>query len=248
MSAYRTIVAGVLGVFVVAGVSACVPQSPAPAPVSTPAASPVSAPALAAAPAAGLAGDPGPTGDVQPVTRVVDGDTFDTPAGRVRVLVMDSCESGTAGGRQATAQAHELLEGQRVTLTTETGVDKDGREGRLLRYVTLSDGTDYAEAMLPADHSAVHAGHNDASPERVAQGRAHDPNGRTCGDDQPTTTRAVAPAADDDSDASRPDRPAPRVSAPRTHAPTKARTGHSGHPCVGNERDGDGDGYCGEGK
>lgn len=54
----------------------------------------------------------------------------------------------------------------------------------------------------------------------------------------PTTT-SEAPANDNDTHV--------YVDAPDVHAP-KHHTGHSGHPCLPGERDGDGDGYCGEGR
>jgi len=52
------------------------------------------------------------------------------------------------------------------------------------------------------------------------------------------------------------DRPhTPRVDVPRTTARsrsgsggTRPRSGNSGHPCLPGERDGDNDGYCGEGR
>lgn len=169
-------------VLAVAGaIASCQPQPQSQPLTPAVAAQPVtSAPAVSASVTAPSASPPiVPAADVQPVTRVVDGDTFVTPEGKVRVLVMDSCESGTQGGALATSDAHMLLDGQSVTLTAEPGHDKD-RSGRLLRYVTLPDGRDYADYMLGFSHSAVYAGKNDASPAKVAEGRAADVDGRTC--------------------------------------------------------------------
>lgn len=57
----------------------------------------------------------------------------------------------------------------------------------------------------------------------------------------PTTTTEAPVYADTDPDAYV-DADAPSYDAP------KRRTGNSGHPCLPGERDGDGDGYCGEGR
>ena len=84
------------------------------------------------------------------VTRVIDGDTLDVSISgrteRVRLLGIDAPELSHEGApgepfaREATAFARRLARGQRVTLSQEPGhVDRD-RYGRLLRYVTLTDG------------------------------------------------------------------------------------------------------------
>ena len=113
------------------------------------------------------------------VVDVVDGDTFDTANGRtVRVLGIDSCESGTDGGTLAEIDARSmLLSGGTVTLTREPGVTTD-RYGRDLRYVQVN-GQDFGAAMVVKDHTAVYAGRNDANPAYVADLLAADPNGRT---------------------------------------------------------------------
>ncbi|MFP5020829.1 hypothetical protein [Pseudonocardia phyllosphaerae] len=50
--------------------------------------------------------------------------------------------------------------------------------------------------------------------------------------------------SNDDDSASKPD----RDSGSSSGGGTRPRTGHSGHPCLAGERDGDNDGYCGEGR
>lgn len=197
----KTILGGIFAASVIGVAASCSPQSPISAPAST---RPVvsAAPAVSVAPALPVVETPSvappivPVADVQPVTRVIDGDTFTTPEGKVRVLVMDSCESGTQGGDLATSDAHLLLDGNSVTLTAQPGHNKDGY-GRLLRYVTLPDGRDYADVMLGYDHTAVYAGKNDALPAKVAEGRAADTDGRTC--DPAPTTETPAPADDNGS-------------------------------------------------
>lgn len=169
-------------------------------------------------------------GEAVSVSRVVDGDTFVTSDGRtIRVLGIDSCEAGTSGGIEAAADARQILYLGDVTLITEPGVSTDPH-GRDLRYVQV-DGQDFGRLMVVEDHTAVYEGRNDANPAYVAELRAADPNGRTCEAPPPVY---VPPAPDPDRDSSSGD--------------TRRRTGDSGHPCLPGERDGDNDGYCGEGR
>ena len=124
------------------------------------------------------------------VTRVIDGDTFEvTGAVKVRVLGIDSCESGTPGGTRATRAAEAAILGQPVRLTAQRGVDLD-RYGRELRYVSYAGG-DFAEMMVRADHTAIYSkGRNDASPAVQARLRSLDANGRSCG--APASSTATA--------------------------------------------------------
>ena len=88
------------------------------------------------------------------VTRVTDGDTVHiySAAGPdvVRLLGIDTPETVKphtpvqCGGPEASAFAHQLLDGQHVTIVADpTQADRD-RYHRLLRYVRLSDGRDYS--------------------------------------------------------------------------------------------------------
>lgn len=168
------------------------PPPPAPA-VSAPAVLPAAAPPIV-------------PGVVVTVTSVTDGDTFRVGDEKYRVLVMDSCEKGVTGWRDARDQARELLDDETVTVTSEPGVDLD-RYGRHLVYVELPDGRDYAETMLAEPHTGVYDGTSDASDERMAAGRAADVDGRDCGasttaatssSSTPTTTTTTAPSMDDE--------------------------------------------------
>ena len=182
----------------------------------------------------------GPAGEPVSVIAVIDGDTFDTPpceapgdCRTIRVLAIDSCESDTDAGPRATADATAMLmSGQPITITREPGVTTD-RYGRELAYVQVG-GADFGRAMVVHDHTAVYEGRNDANPAYVAELRAADSNGRTCDAPDPPPVY-VPPAPDPDPD---PDRGEGR----------SGRSGNSGHPCLPGERDGDGDGYCGEGR
>ncbi|MEJ2886401.1 thermonuclease family protein [Actinomycetospora aeridis] len=197
-------------------------------------------------------------GATAPVLEVIDGDTFRLASGdEVRVLGIDSCEAATAGGRRATDAARARLLTAPVTLAAEPGVDRD-RYGRMLRHVTAG-GSDFAASMVAEDHTAIYTdGRNDASPAVQATLRRIDTNGRTCGatSTAPTTTRRTATP---DADVDRPRTVSPRTATRRTEADSsgsssssdggarRPRSGNSGHPCLPGERDGDRDGYCGEG-
>jgi endonuclease YncB( thermonuclease family) len=125
-------------------------------------------------------GQPTSGGETVTVDRVIDGDTFVAGGQKVRVLGIDSCESNTYGGRQATDTARTMLEGEQVVLRSEPGVDRD-KYGRELRYVDMSvSGSDFGDYMVSYDHTAVYAGKNEASAAYVAKLRADDHNSRTC--------------------------------------------------------------------
>lgn len=132
-------------------------------------------------------------GEEVTVTRVIDGDTFEISTGEtIRVLGIDSCESKTYGGKEATSMAENNLTNPGnlpITITTEPGVDKD-RYGRLLRYVQMDGGEyDFGQSMVEYDNTGVYAGDNDASDDYVQMLYAADlkyannpPSGRECGD------------------------------------------------------------------
>ncbi len=209
---------------------------------ATTTAAPAPLPRGAAAPAGS------PATPVQGVA-VIDGDTFRLASGEeVRVLGIDSCEARTPGGQRATAAARTRLLAGPVALTSQPGVDRD-RYDRLLRYVTVG-GADYASGMVAEDHTAIYTGgRNDASPAVQNTLRRLDAGGRVCGNAATSTTTATP---DPDPDLDRPS--TPRADLPRTTARsrsdsggTRPRSGNSGHPCLPGERDGDNDGYCGEG-
>jgi micrococcal nuclease len=93
------------------------------------------------------------------VVRVVDGDTVDVrlPEGRterVRLIGMDTPETVDPRrpvqcfGREAAARAHALLDGQTVGLERDASQGERDRYGRLLAYLWLPDGRNFAEAML----------------------------------------------------------------------------------------------------
>ena len=92
------------------------------------------------------------------VTRVVDGDTFKASRGAttetVRLIGIDTPETVKPRapvecfGREASARARELLNGQLVRLETDPTQDTRDRYGRLLAYAYLPDGTLVNEQLI----------------------------------------------------------------------------------------------------
>jgi micrococcal nuclease len=71
------------------------------------------------------------------VTNVVDGDTFDIYAGeRVRILCVDTPETGEEGYTEATEFLESLILNKEVRL--EKDVSETDQYGRLLRYVYVN--------------------------------------------------------------------------------------------------------------
>lgn len=146
---------------------------------------------------------PQPTGETVTVTRVVDGDTFEIAGGRrVQVLGIDSCEIGTYGGTRAKESAELSLDGRSVVLEREPGVDRD-EEGRLLRYVATTPGSDFGETMVAQTHTGIDED-GDASARRIADLRALEYSARDCSepDDAPSTSQydVDVELGDDDDD------------------------------------------------
>jgi micrococcal nuclease len=85
-------------------------------------------------------------GDLTPatVTRVVDGDTVEVNVAgvieRVRLIGIDTSESGRCYNVEATERQTTLTAGQAVLLEADPSQDDRDRFGRLLRYIWLPDG------------------------------------------------------------------------------------------------------------
>lgn len=87
------------------------------------------------------------------VTDVVDGDTIkvsiDGKIETIRLIGIDAPElPNNCFAREATAKARKTLEGQPVRLEADKSQDNRDRYGRLLRYVILSDGTNFNRLMV----------------------------------------------------------------------------------------------------
>ncbi len=93
------------------------------------------------------------------VIGVVDGDTVDVrfddgSTERLRLIGIDTPEVVDPRtivqcfGREASAHAHELLDGQSVEIETDPSQGSRDRYGRLLAYIWLPDGRNFGEVMI----------------------------------------------------------------------------------------------------
>lgn len=115
------------------------------------------------------------------VTRVVDGDTVHVSIGGrdadIRLLGVDSPETkkpGTpvqCGGLQATAFAHQHLDGQHVTLTGDPTQQDMDRYHRLLRFIALPDGSDYSVDIAGAGWARSYVYAHQPHPQATADRR-----------------------------------------------------------------------------
>lgn len=80
-----------------------------------------------------------------PVLGIIDGDTFDTPSGRVRLFGVDTPERGEACFEEATSRLRSLA-GDRVRI--EPGPRAQDRGGRLLLYVYTEAGNSIDETLI----------------------------------------------------------------------------------------------------
>jgi micrococcal nuclease len=93
-----------------------------------------------------------------PVVKVVDGDTLDVNIDgeieRLRLIGIDTPEtvdprkSVQCFGKEASNKAKELLSGQLVALEADESQGERDKYKRLLRYVFLSDGTNFNQYMI----------------------------------------------------------------------------------------------------
>jgi micrococcal nuclease len=114
---------------------------------------------LVAAPAANAQPAPGQVSGQAQVVRVVDGDTVDVlledgARERLRLIgidtpeVVDPRKPVQCFGREASQHAHELLDGQMVSVELDASQGDRDIYGRLLAYVWLPDGRNFGEVMI----------------------------------------------------------------------------------------------------
>lgn len=83
------------------------------------------------------------------VTTVIDGDTIDTTAGRVRLAGIDTPERGECNfGPASSYLKARIAEAGNTVVLVPAGADGTDRYGRLIRYVDTRDGRDLGELML----------------------------------------------------------------------------------------------------
>lgn len=158
-------------------------------------------------------------------------DNLVTNAGRrLHVTMMQGYAAADACGTGSDrATANELVAGKTVRIAAPDALRLDDPSavppGFQSVVLTLPDGRDYAQAWTTAAPRNSGASCTTTSPTTTTETTTTEP--------APTTTVEE----DVDVDVDRPYVPAPG---------TKARSGQSGHPCLAGERDGDGDGFCGE--
>jgi hypothetical protein len=207
-------------------------------------------------------------GEFVTVRYVLDGATVELVDGRrVRLAgVLAPEPSGCAGG-YATNFVLSRLSGQPVHLYREPGAgqDENGSLWGYLRYGTTL-GADLGADLAQAGWATAYE-QSPASPDYVrnvttwvtqAGGQQLGQFGTACApvaappappplNQVPTTPPSPPKVSTPEVKAP----PAPTFDyaepAPEPRAQTR-HTGHTGHPCVSGERDGDHDGYCGEGR
>lgn len=108
------------------------------------------------------------------LSRVIDGDTIWTSAGKVRLIGIDSPELGQCGYSEAvqTLQAAVAV-GDRVYLELPEGENDSDSYGRLLRYVTTVDGVDLGLMQLQGGHAVARYDSLDGYPEHPRQDAYH---------------------------------------------------------------------------
>ncbi|HVM17192.1 MAG TPA: thermonuclease family protein [Gaiellaceae bacterium] len=132
------------------------------------------------------------------VTRVVDGDTVDVTLAsgkreRVRLIGIDTPETGTCHAARATAAVRRLAQGARVSLRGDPTQDTRDRYGRLLAYVWLPGGRDLGYQLLAGGHARVYV-YGGRPFQRVAPYRSAEAAGRKVRPSVWTCAAAPAPA------------------------------------------------------
>lgn len=103
------------------------------------------------------------------VVKVVDGDTIDIYKDgknvKVRLIGIDTPETvdprrqAQCFGREASAEAHRLLDGSMVAIETDPSQDAYDKYGRLLAYVFLQDGTMVNQQMIAEGYAHEYTYH-----------------------------------------------------------------------------------------
>jgi len=126
------------------------PKGPTPKPLPS---SPVSVP------------PPATPGQPSTFVRVIDGDTIETGAGKVRIIGIDTPERNACGYDEASMEIGRLVAGGApIVLELPAGQNDVDRYGRLLRFVTTGAGVDIGLWQLEAGHAVARFDSSDGYP------------------------------------------------------------------------------------
>lgn len=125
-----------------------------PTPTPTPTRSSIEAPATPEA-TVSRAGS-SQEGVVVTVTKVIDGDTIDTTAGRIRLIGIDTPERGDCNYGAASDELANMISAQNdQVVLVRGGADDTDRYGRLLRYVDTIGGQDLNLHMITSGYAVA---------------------------------------------------------------------------------------------
>jgi endonuclease YncB( thermonuclease family) len=110
-------------------------------------ATPATSPTASVTPTRTPTPTPTPTETAASLVAVIDGDTIETSAGKVRLIGIDAPEQGSWGYAEAAAELNAFLASGPITLVSVAGRDDTDNYGRLLRYVRAG-GKDAGQHLL----------------------------------------------------------------------------------------------------
>lgn len=264
MSSPRALVGLATVVGFLAVIGACGSQEPpsVPPPATGPAPSAsLQLPAAAPACAEQYTGTGGCVGETVQVAQVLDPATVVLTDGRqVRLAGVAAVAAAGCSGPAALASVTQALAGQTVGLLRPQSFGTD-EFGHVWAYLTLAGGQDLglqlARAGWATAYSAAPAAAGYAqqvtSAVTAAQAGAVGQFSAACAPPPAPPKPPKLPSVPDFSASPReratPDpEPMEDSDPPAEHRSHSGHTGHTGHPCLAGERDGDHDGYCGEGR
>ncbi|HTF54917.1 MAG TPA: hypothetical protein VK735_46375 [Pseudonocardia sp.] len=200
-----------------------------------------------------------PGGELVTIARIHDAATYILTDGRqVRLAGLVAQGVDTCGGSEALRALRTVIaEGQTLNLVRDpaAGTDPFGSQWAYLQFDT-SYMQDLGQALAASGYADVYpqSGANPTYLRKIAQ---HVESAKQLHSGQfgppcaPALNPPNLPATDDRPSGPATDNRRNRENVPDqeyTPDPPKRHTGNSGHPCLPRERDGDGDGYCGEGR
>jgi len=127
---------------------------------------------------------------------VIDGDTIDTAAGRVRIIGIDTPERSECGYDEASMAIGQVLAvGDPVTLELPEGQNDADRYQRLLRFVMTDGGVDLGLMQLEAGHALARYDSRDGYPAHPREASYHAAQIATQGANRTVVTAGCRDAA-----------------------------------------------------